>query len=387
LLTLGGLTQMQKFDYILAGSGAAGLTLAYLLMEHEYTEKKVLIIDKDLKENNDRTWSFWQKGENLLESLIHKSWGNVVVKGSKFQETYNISPYSYKMIRGIDFYEFMKERISIYPNVTWVNAEVTEITDDGIVKTEQQSYAGELVFNSIFDYKELSSEKKTTTLLQHFLGYIIETEEDRFDPETCTYMDFSIDQEGDCRFGYILPFDKRTALLEYTLFNQELLKEEAYEARLKSYIEEQGIKDYKVKEVEYGIIPMTDYPFLNKQSKAVINIGIKGGFAKASTGYSFLRAQKILTKMAKNLTLGLDPLHDLPHQKPRFKKYDATLLKVLASKKYTGEQVFTALFEKNGAHAVFKFLDEETNLAEELKIMSSTPILDFGKAFIQSVLK
>ena len=52
---------MKPFDYIIAGSGAAGLTLAYMLLENEYTKKKLLIIDKDLKENNDRTWCFWQK--------------------------------------------------------------------------------------------------------------------------------------------------------------------------------------------------------------------------------------------------------------------------------------------------------------------------------------
>lgn len=378
---------MREFDYLIAGSGAAGLTMAYLLLEHEYTEKKVLLIDKDLKENNDRTWCFWQKEENMLEHLIHKQWNQVVIKGSKFNKSYTIAPYSYKMIRGIDFYHFMKDSIAIHPNVTWINDEVTAIQNDGTVQTATESFKGNLVFNSIFDYRILEKEPKQTTLLQHFLGYIIETDEKHFDPAECTYMDFSINQEGDCRFGYILPLSETSALVEYTLFNKALLKEEEYETRLKQYIDKLGIENYRVKEVEYGIIPMTDYPFANKQSASVINIGINGGYAKASTGYSFLRAQEILTKMAKNIELGMDPTLNLPHQKARFKKYDATLLKVLASGKYTGEEVFTSLFEKNGAHAVFKFLDEQTNLAEELKIMSSTPILDFGKAFIQSVLK
>ena len=378
---------MKQFDYIIAGSGAAGLTLAYMLMECEYTEKSILIVDKDLKENNDRTWCFWQKEENLLEHLVYKKWPQVVVKGSEFHKSYTIAPYSYKMIRGIDFYEFMKESISIHPNVTWHNDEVIEILDEGIVKTKNESFKGELVFNSIFDYKSLEKETRQTTLLQHFLGYVVETDKDQFNPEECTYMDFSVDQEGDCRFGYILPIDRRTALIEYTLFNQSLLSDNEYETRLNRYIKSLGIEDFKVLEVENGIIPMTDFNFSLKQSDSVINIGINGGYAKASTGYSFLRAQKILSKMAKNLTAGLDPTYNLPHQKTRFKKYDSTLLKVLATRKYTGEEVFTNLFKRNGAHAVFKFLDEETNLSEELKIMSSTPVLDFGKAFIQTLMK
>ena len=71
----------------------------------------------------------------------------------------------------------------------------------------------------------------------------------------------------------------------------------------------------------------------------------------------------------------------------RFKKYDATLLDVLNDSKYTGEDLFINLFKKNGAQAVFKFLDEETSLTEELKIMSSTPILDFGKSFVKQLMK
>jgi lycopene beta-cyclase len=50
-----------------------------------------------------------------------------------------------------------------------------------------------------------------------------------------------------------------------------------------------------------------------------------------------------------------------------------------------GKEVFASLFEQNGALAVFKFLDEETSLMEEMKIMSTTPILTFGKAFLKSI--
>jgi hypothetical protein len=111
---------------------------------------------------------------------------------------------------------------------------------------------------------------------------------------------------------------------------------------------------------------------------------IKEWEAKASTGYIFLRSQQITQKMASNLSRGLSPTHKLPHQSERFKKYDSTLLRVLQGGKPTGAEVFSSLFEKNGAQAVFKFLDEETNLAEEIKIMSSTPIITFGKAFLST---
>lgn len=376
---------MKQFDYIIAGAGAAGLTLAYLLTGYEDSQKTILVIDKASKSDNDRTWCFWEKGENLLETLIYKSWQKAIVRTSKWEETYTLAPYSYKMIRGIDFYEFMKRELD-KTNITWVQEEVEMINPDGIVKTDQTEYKGKLVFDSTFQFEQLS-QSSANTILQHFKGKVIRTKSEVFDPQTATYMDFGMEQEGDCRFGYILPFDSRTALVEYTLFNKQLLKEDEYERKLKAYIKQLGIQECEVLEEEYGIIPMTDFKFVSRQSDQVFSIGIKGGFAKASTGYTFLRGQKILQKMVQNIITGKAPDIDLPFHKLRFKTYDATLLSVLDSGKFTGEDIFGELFRKNGIHSMFKFLDEETNLAEEMKIMSTTPLLHFGKAFIQQLGK
>ena len=378
---------MEQVDYLIAGAGAGGLTLAYLLMaSNKDTKKTLLIIDKDEKRINDRTWCFWEEGDNLFENLVHNSWSQAKFSGSGYQETFDISPYRYKMIRGIDFYNFMKETLLADSRVTWVKDEIQEIGLSGDVKTKSGEFKAELVFDSTFNRDKLDPVK-STTLLQHFKGYIIKTEEPAFKPNEFTYMDFTVDQEGDCRFGYVLPFDEHTALVEYTLFNDQLLDQVTYKDRLAAYIRKLGIADYEILEEEYGVIPMTDHTFEMRKSAHVINIGINGGFAKPSTGYTFLRGQKILTQLVKNLANGKDPLLDLPFQKSRFKKYDATLLHVLTAGKHTGDEVFTPMFKKNGAKAFFKFLDEETSLKEELKIMSSTPLLHFGAAFIKSMLK
>lgn len=378
---------MKQFDYIIAGTGAAGLTLAYVLMGCKGSKKTVLLIDKDTKAQNDRTWCFWEKEPGLFEHLVYKSWSKAKFSGTGYQEVFDISPYQYKMIRGIDFYDFMRKSLNDHNNLTWITDEIEAVQDDGIVITKNARFKGELVFNSIFDHKTLQKDMHATTLLQHFMGYVVKTRQPVFDQESFTYMDFKVDQEGDCRFGYVLPFDSCTALIEYTLFSEGLLETDAYKQRLEQYIKGLEIGAYDIVEKEFGVIPMTDFPFEMRQSEKVIRIGVNGGFAKPSTGYTFLRTQKILSKLVQNLAEHKDPLLDLPFQKPRFKKYDATLLNVLASGKYTGDQVFTPMFKKNGAKRFFKFLDEETNLAEELKIMSSTPLLDFGAAFIKSMTK
>ena len=86
---------------------------------------------------------------------------------------------------------------------------------------------------------------------------------------------------------YVLPFSKTQALVEYTLFSAELLKDEEYEAAIKDYLLQLGVKDYKITEKEQGSIPMTAYPFWKHNSSNILHIGTSGGWTKASTGFTF----------------------------------------------------------------------------------------------------
>ena len=64
-----------EYDYIIAGSGLAGLSLLHrLLLNKELRSKKILVIDKLKKEDNDKTWCFWEKGEGLFEPIVHHQW-------------------------------------------------------------------------------------------------------------------------------------------------------------------------------------------------------------------------------------------------------------------------------------------------------------------------
>lgn len=377
-----------QFDYIISGGGGAGLTLAFLLMGDKNTKKSTLIIEKSSKDLNDRTWCFWEKGDNLLEELVYQSWDQAHFQSDNYREVFQLTPYRYKMIRGLDFYKFMKAELAKHTEITWLQAEVKEVHSDGTVDTSEGTYQGNLVFDSTKSPGSFEGMQASTNLMQHFKGYFIKTPEAAFDPKIFSYMDFRTPQEGDFRFGYVLPFSNTEALVEYTIFNQKLLTAEDYKKGLETYLHDVlQITDYEIIEEEYGVIPMTDHNFPFKISDHVYRIGISGGFAKPSTGYTFLRAQKILGQVVANISKGLPVDQSLPFQKARFKKYDSTLLKVLSKTDNKGKESFTEMFRKNGMQRMFRFLDEETNLKEELAIMSSTPLLTFGKAFFESISK
>ena len=100
------------------------------------------------------------------------------------------------MIRGIDFYKHCYEKIASSHNVTVVHDKVMSIQQelDGVrVFTEGGEYKVGYAFNSIL-FDDPLQQKNAHHLLQHFKGWVIETEEDLFDVNACTLMDFRVSQ-------------------------------------------------------------------------------------------------------------------------------------------------------------------------------------------------
>lgn len=96
-------TLKNHYDYIIAGGGMAGLSLAYYLTKSEFLQdKSILIIDKEPKTKNDRTWCFWENETNEFEEIIYRKWNKVNVKGIDFDEILPTENYHYKMLRGKD---------------------------------------------------------------------------------------------------------------------------------------------------------------------------------------------------------------------------------------------------------------------------------------------
>ena len=58
-------------------------------------------------------------------------------------------------------------------------------------------------------------------------------------------------------------------------------------------------------------------------------------------------------------------------------------MKVLHDENNKGELIFEQFYAKNSVEAMFKFLDEESTILEDLKIMKSLFSLSFIKAFFK----
>ena len=294
------------------------------------------------------------------------------------------------MIRGIDFYCLVKSVIKKHKNVHFEIATIKNITSDNNVASvisSKGTFTSSYVFNStpLFNPKISTSD----TLLQHFEGWTIKTNEDYFNPKTSTLMNFSLSQAHGTTFMYVLPQLRNEALIEYTLFSSKRLEKKEYKTALQSYITNNlGIKDYEIIHREAGSIPMSLKKFkrVADNHARIINIGTAGGDTKSSTGYTFHFIQKSARIIVDQLISGKSPLIKKTMRSRMFEWYDRTLLDVLLNNKLEGKAVFTAMFQKIPPNKILEFLNNESRFIDELKIMNSLPIIKFGTSGLKQLI-
>ena len=379
------------YDYIICGAGASGLILVSSMINDKYfSNKKILLIEKENKTLNDRTWSFWEEKNGKFDKLLSKSWSFAKFKSANTNLKFNLDPFIYKTIRSSDFYKKLFGKIKLNKQIKIQNLEVKKIISKKnkvVVRTNSEEFVGKYVFSSILDKTKLKNSS-FPYLIQHFEGWFIKTKKPLFNDNEATLMDFSINQKNETRFIYILPFKSNEALVEFTLFSKSILKKPEYEKVLKQYMTSKGINNYEILEKEKGIIPMTCYPFEKHNDSRLLFIGTAGGWTKASSGYTF----KNIINKTELLINFLKKENDLKkfNNKSRFNFYDLILIDVLYNFNHLGNKIFSSLFMNNKPNKVFKFLDETTTFLDELKIMYSFPwsikIL-FIKALFKNLFK
>lgn len=377
------------YDLVIVGGGASGLLFADQLMSDPfYSGHRILIIEKEEKTVNDRTWCFWEVGEGAYDDLLCTTWDEAEVKSVQGDMAFSMAPYRYKMLRSAYFYTAIHQKIAAATNVELLRDEVLDLRDldshVAVVLGDKEITANK-VFNSVRDLSAIKGNPTYPLLQQHFIGWFVKTKEPVFDTSRVTLMDFSVPQKGNTRFMYLLPQSANRALLEYTLFSAEVLERSEYEEAIKQYLSQLGVTEYEIVEKEAGNIPMSSYPFHKANTGNMMFIGTAGGWTKPSTGYTFYRALRRATALAAFLKSD----QDLRKFKgtSRFDLYDRIFLEVLYQHNERGAELFGRLFQKNKPEQIFKFLDDQTRPLEELRIIATMPQWLFLKHLLRIVGK
>lgn len=352
-------------------------------------DKTILIIDREAKNVNDRSWAFWTRDKLPLglDSIVRHRWSELRFVGKDWAKSSSVHPYYYQFIRGLDYYRYMKEQLSAYPNIEWRLADVGLVGEDeqgAYAYADQERFYADWVFDSRINQKNLGARQPDQYFLwQHFRGWQIRSTTPVFSPQQATLMDFSKKTPAAAAFFYVLPFSEYEALVEYTVFSPTILSLHQYDEQLRSYLAQTipGV-DYTIIEKEFGQIPMTNLDLADRRYRRIRSIGSAGNAVKPTTGYAFLRIQQQVERMVEQLAQTGNIRRDKAAVN-RINWYDNLLLYILHHHPERSPKIFSALFNSQPFARILKFLDEETHLGEEALVFKNLPIAYFLEAAVQ----
>ncbi|MFC9463164.1 lycopene cyclase family protein [Streptomyces coelicoflavus] len=366
-------------DVVVVGGGAAGLSLAHRLTGAGTATVTVIEPPDGPLRPAERTWCYWEAGTDGLEGVVSASWATLRVHGADGRPvTVEPAPFTYRMVRSTDFEHRVHDRLarSGGGRVLRATVETVRAVRGGAEVRCKLPGGWSLTLRArrVFDSRPLPTPPPARThLLQHFRGWFVHTDTERFDPTVADLMDFRVPQPAHgLAFGYVLPLTPDRALVEYTEFSRSALTTEAYESALGHYCQEiLHLGALTVEQTEQGAIPMTDARFPRRAGTSVFRIGTAGGATRPATGYTFAAVQRQSRAIAAAQQAGQGTV-PAPHGR-RALAMDAVLLRALDTGRVDGPEFFTNLFRRVPAERLLRFLDGTTSLREEWGIGRSTP--------------
>lgn len=375
---------MKKYDYILAGGGCAGLSLAYHLLESSLKDSQILIIDPNQGEVPNKTWCYWSKEALPIHPQSARfSWNSFYLKDANQQLSKPLEELSYHHLNSHDFYAHVLEKIRQFPNVHFLKEKVVSLSPAGTGVQVTTNASGTFNASYVFDSRVESGPSNQSILNQIFIGIRIKVSEPLFDPKKWGLMDFETLPSNGFDFIYTLPFSTHEALVEYTAYTTEEQSEESLLEELQAFLRlKYGPIAYDIQFQESGKIPMSTRNFFSSVSPRHIPIGTAAGWTKPSTGYTFAPIQENCTALVARLERGeLTKLY-FP-RKNRFVFYDNILLTIAHRWPKRLPGLFLNLFSSARPELVFRFLSEKTTFSEEIRLLSG---LKFG-IFLKGLLR
>jgi len=351
---------MRDPDAIIVGAGLSGLSLAIHLAAGGWADRRVLIVDD--QRPGVAAWASWTASPGLLDAAATRTYRQVRVHASGVSRVLGLGSYRYQVVRHEDLRRLAVARFGA--GFAFVPGSVTSVRDEGDAAAVRLD--GKILRAPwVFDSRPVPVPEPDARLA--FTGWRIHCRQSSFDPAVPTLFDFRAGGQG---FAYVLPEDPCRALIELTEFTPALPADRI--SALGAYVREVlGIVDYDVVETESAVLPLCTRAADRRRGR-VVAIGARGGLIKASTGYAFQRIQRDSAAIVASLRRHGHPF-DRPRTRPRHRWLDRTLLRVLDRDPAALETAFARLFDGPSAEPVLRFLDEDTGLFDELRLIRLLP--------------
>jgi lycopene beta-cyclase len=373
----------QKFDIGIIGAGLSGLTLGNSLLSKKI--KNFILIEKNTHLKNDKTYSFWS-GPGLFD--IKKSF-SVKPKKEWSQIEIKVKNKSYKIDLG-------SYRYACYSSESILDELYKKITKEGIkierghsinhVKKNQDGWEIKLKNKKILLKNVIDSrpnkifDDKYPSLKQVFVGSEIISNQNIFDENVVTLMDFS-ESNKNVIFTYILPFSKNKALIETTFFSSKINFKQVEK------IHDLTLKKFDIREItrtEKAVLPMSPY-IDRKMEEQYFRIGNFGGASRPASGYAFTR----IALLANQIKTKKEFCYDMIHHKENYLTnwLDKIFLSVLRSNPKKAPEIFKVFFTKVPISSVIRFLSDQSRLVDYFVIIMKLPKLVMLRGLINLYAK
>jgi lycopene beta-cyclase len=219
-----------------------------------------------------------------------------------------------------------------------------------------------------------------SVLWQCFVGYEIKTQSDCFSPEKMVLMDFDPAFKNGLAFLYILPTSGKKALIEYTVFSENIISKQQLITHLKKSIALRiDSQPYEILRVEHGTLPMGYQAAPQNRAATYLYAGLFAGAARPSSGYAFQRIQSWAKKCAQSIVTD-HTLYAAPKENRVQSFMDGLFLTVIKSNPTSAASLFEDLFNRCDLNTVIKFMSDMATLRDYLRIIKSLPPSPFIKA-------
>ena len=373
-----------RSDILVLGGGLAGLSAVSALVDQGLDEEIHLFEPRSRdKYVRDRTWCMWDVGEHPLAELATHRWHDWIVRDDSRVVHAHSDEHPYLRLPADLVYQRLLGTADTAPNVHLhfgSSADRVDPIEAGVqVSMPHGDFAGRLALDS----RPRTGRPSRKSLLQSFVGWEVRTRDRVFDPTVVTLMDFRLQEPGTIEFFYVLPLTEKRALVESTVFAPSVFGRAYHEQRIRTYV--QRILNTSLDEIEYserGVIPMGFDHASGPAQSGVVDIGLRGGVAKPSTGYAFRRIQDDSKSLAHHIVHRGARLPDRGSS-PRSRLLDRIFLSFLRHQPDLAPNAFLDLFDRVPTDDLIKFLTETGTVAVDLRVVRALPPTPFLKEVVR----
>jgi lycopene beta-cyclase len=376
------------WDIVIVGGGLGGLSLATELASPQFAHLSVLVLEKRKLYMRDRTWSYWTGSPHRYSHLERQRWNSWKVSLGAEVHIQKSEEFAYATIDADVFYDAALQEINgaahIELRMDCAVLAIDKVNDDYVVNIQPDVF---LQARTVLDARPTSTVS-TSSLVQQFEGWQVNTEHDVFDPICVELMAFEPHPEG-LHFWYVLPYSRRCALVESTWISPASWKPD-FEAEVSRRLNALAKgKSYSVDYKERGILSLQNA--VQPTAKQPIGLGRLGGTLRPATGYAFLDTLSHASQLASSLAAM--PAKEFNNSKMRWQPaafvrpmterwMDTVFLKVLARDWRRAPNYFMQMFETVNAQTTVNFLTGKADWSQRLQIMRTLPTVPFAKAAI-----